>query len=50
MIIMYIILIVIIIASIIVKRDTKSLISRSDELQKTLDKLITKETKGNIKK
>jgi hypothetical protein len=43
MIISLIILIVIIIASIIVKRDTRVLIHRSDELQKTLNKMIEKE-------
>jgi hypothetical protein len=43
--IIYIMLIIIIIASIIVKKDTKVLIHRSDELQKTLNNLITKETK-----
>jgi hypothetical protein len=45
MIIIYIMLIVIIVASIIVKKDTKVLVSRSNELQKTLNNLITKEHK-----
>lgn len=43
--IVYFILFVTIVAAIIIRRDTKELIRRSDEIQKSLNKFICKERK-----
>lgn len=45
----YFILIVTVLAAITIRRDTKELIRRSDEIQKSLNKYIKKERKHNAK-
>ena len=46
--IMYIVLAVIMIATIVIRRDTRELIKRSDKLQKTLNNYIRKEKKHDV--
>jgi len=45
----YLILFVVLVAAVIIKRDTKELIRRSDEIQKSLNTFIVKERKHNAK-
>ena len=44
-IILYIVMAVLLIAAIMIRKDTKELIARSDAIQKTLNNYIKKETK-----
>jgi hypothetical protein len=44
-----ILLIVVVIASITIKRDTSDLICRSDKIQKELDKILKKERRNDVK-
>lgn len=47
--ILYIILIIIMVSAVIIRRDTKELIRRSDEIQKSLNKFIVQERKHNAR-